>query len=156
MGTASAVKYATLYCAIHEENTIIPKYGQQMLYFRRYIDDIFIIWNNDGPFTWQSLQEDLTYGILQWEVNKPSLSVNFLDLTIGITKKGSLQKPTRSPLTSIYACLQPAVTPLVSQGALLSISSLDIGYKIQTSLISNYKLKNSPEDSGSEVTMTRS
>ena len=44
MGTSVACKYATLYLAGHEKNYIIPKYKQQLIYFRQYIDDIFVIW----------------------------------------------------------------------------------------------------------------
>ena len=41
MDTSTTCKYATLYLAGDEKNYIIPKYKQQLIYFRRYIDDIF-------------------------------------------------------------------------------------------------------------------
>ena len=41
MGTSAAVMWATLYYAYHEVHTIIPKNGQNLLYFKRFIDDIF-------------------------------------------------------------------------------------------------------------------
>lgn len=85
MGTTCAVKYATIYCALHEEDTIIPKYKDNLFFFRRYIDDIFCIWNNNGPHSWKNFEQDLTFGILNWEVSKPLKTVNFLDITIQIT-----------------------------------------------------------------------
>ena len=41
MGTSAAVMWATLYYGYHEVHTIIPKHGNNLLYFKRYIDDIF-------------------------------------------------------------------------------------------------------------------
>ena len=41
MGTSAAVMWATIYFAYHEVHTILPKYGHLLLYFKRYIDDIF-------------------------------------------------------------------------------------------------------------------
>jgi hypothetical protein len=41
MGTSSAVMWATLYYAYHEVHTLIPKHGHNLLYFKRFIDDIF-------------------------------------------------------------------------------------------------------------------
>ena len=94
MGTIAAVKYATIYFAQHEHDTIIPKYKNQMLYFRRYIDDIFIIWDTQGPFSWKDLENDLTYEKLKWETNEPSNTVDFLDLTIFTDKNNRLQTKT--------------------------------------------------------------
>ena len=44
MGTSAAVMWATLYYAYHEVHTILPKYDHLLLYFKRYIGDIFGIW----------------------------------------------------------------------------------------------------------------
>ena len=46
MGTSAAVMWATLYFGYHEAKSLIPKYGKYMLYFKRFIDDIFGIWNH--------------------------------------------------------------------------------------------------------------
>jgi len=61
MGTIVAVKYATIYCASHEQNHLLPKYGDQFIYFKRYINDIFLIWL-PGRLNWQELEEDLKFG----------------------------------------------------------------------------------------------
>ena len=94
MGTTCAVKYATIYCALHEEETIIPKYKNNLFFFRRYIDDIFCIWNNEGPHSWEDFEKDLTFGILHWEVYKPSKTVDFLDITIQITNNYDITTKT--------------------------------------------------------------
>ena len=41
MGTSSAVMWATLYYAYHKVHTLLPKHGNNVLYCKRFIDDIF-------------------------------------------------------------------------------------------------------------------
>ena len=94
MGTIAAVKYATLYCALHKEEFIIPKYKDQLLYFKRFIDDIIVIWDDTGQFTWKDFVQDLKFGILEWEAKEPSHQINFLDLKIQISKKGFIHSKT--------------------------------------------------------------
>ena len=57
-----------------------------MLLFKRFIDDIFGIWIDDGHVDdWQDFQKETNnFGILSWEFEELSESVNFLDLTITI------------------------------------------------------------------------
>lgn len=93
MGTIVAVKYATIYCASHEQNFILPKYRDQFIYFKRYIDDIFLIWL-PGPINWKDLITDLRFGKMKWEVNNPAKMVNFLDLTIWIDPSGKISTKT--------------------------------------------------------------
>ena len=93
MGTIVAVKYATIYYASHENNTLIPKYQRQMLYYKRYIDDIFIIWL-PGRLTWEDLQRDLAFGRMTWTMEKPKKETHFLDLTIKINEKNKITHKT--------------------------------------------------------------
>jgi hypothetical protein len=44
MGTPAACSYATISYGHHENSIILPTYGSQLLYYKRYIDDIFGIW----------------------------------------------------------------------------------------------------------------
>ena len=46
MGTSAAPAYANLYLHTLEEN-ILRRYQQYILFYRRYIDDIFIVFK--GP-----------------------------------------------------------------------------------------------------------
>ena len=86
MGTSAAVMWATLYFAYHEVHTILPKYGHLLLYFKRYIDDIFGIWIGN-ELEWSSFANDINnFGMLKWDIDEisPSKSVNFLDMTLSI------------------------------------------------------------------------
>ena len=87
MGTSAAVMWATLYFAYHEVHTLIPKHGHNLLYFRRFIDDIHGVWTGNTTTDWKAFQDDVnTFGILTWDIVDvtPSTSVNFLDLTLTI------------------------------------------------------------------------
>ena len=85
MGTPPAPPYATLYYAIHEE-TLYDEFGENLFFYKRFIDDIFGIWKitdfiNDAS-TWQRFCLRLNDFGLTWDVNDRSKSVNFMDLTI--------------------------------------------------------------------------
>ena len=69
MGTIASVKYTSIYFDSHENNTILPKYKHQFLYYRRCINNVFIIWRPD-PFSWENLQRDSAFDRITWEVNK--------------------------------------------------------------------------------------
>ena len=91
MGTSAAVMWATLYYAYHEVHTIIPKNGHNLLYFKRFIDDIFGIWTGNLTTDQESFSEDIdNFGVLTWDITgiKPATSVNFLDMTLTIETKG--------------------------------------------------------------------
>ena len=87
MGTSAAVMWATLYYAYHEVHTLLPNHGHNLQYFIRYIDDILGIWTGNLTTDWKAFSEDINnFGILKWDISdvKPSLSVNFLDMTLSI------------------------------------------------------------------------
>ncbi|KAL7552329.1 hypothetical protein ACHAWF_015564 [Thalassiosira exigua] len=86
MATSAACMWATIYYAVHEMGLLIPKYRNNLLLFLRYIDDMFGIWIDDGnPTRCQEFQRDVdNFGILTWEFEERSTSVDFLDLTISI------------------------------------------------------------------------
>ena len=101
MGTPPAPTYATLYFAIHEIQTI-PMFPQ-ISFYRRYIDDCFIIWvptstsNIEDNKTHNSFLNSMnTFGILKWNAEPRQLSTTFLDLTI------SINKHTRSIDTTLF------------------------------------------------------
>ena len=87
MGTPPAPSYATLYFGIHELKTL-KKFSNNLLYYKRYIDDVFGIWipsqyNNNNQ--WYQFQKQLNeFGILRWEFSKLSDNNVFLDLKISI------------------------------------------------------------------------
>ena len=85
MSTSAAVMWATLYYAYHEVHTIISKNGHNLLYFKRFIDDIFDIWTGNLTSDWDSFSEDINnFHVLKRDVNgvKTTTSVNFVDMTL--------------------------------------------------------------------------
>ena len=87
MGTSAAVMWATLYFGYHEAHLLLPTYSQQLFYYRRFIDDIFAIWLIEDGTSWTDFKHDINdFGVLTWETEEPSTSVNFLDMTLTIVE----------------------------------------------------------------------
>jgi hypothetical protein len=87
MGTSAAVMWATIYYAYHEIHTLIPNHGSSLLYYRRFIDDMFLIWTGNSTTEWSAFCKDVdNFGVLTWDIGqqKLSTSVVFLDLTLTI------------------------------------------------------------------------
>ena len=84
MGTSTACMYATLYYAFHERLHILPRFGQHLLYLKRFIDDMIGIWI--GPATeWSDFNSTLDeFGSLTWDVSNLATNAIFLDLNIRI------------------------------------------------------------------------
>ena len=89
MGTPVACSYATVTYGQHENTAILPEFSNNLLYFKRYIDDIFGIWipsDNQNTKTWESFKTALnSWGKLSWVIEEPSSTTNFLDLTLKIS-----------------------------------------------------------------------
>ena len=123
MGTSAAVMWATIYFGYHEAKTLIPKYGDHFLYFKRYIDDIFLIWLVDDSSAWDDFQADLNnFGILKWEVNALGKSVDFLDLTLSIVGD-KLESRTFQKKMNLYLYLPPssAHSPSIIKGTIFGM-----------------------------------
>jgi len=88
MGTPAACAYATLTFGDYENSLILQKYRHQLLYYKRYIDDIVGIWlpnSENDSITWETFKKDLNnWGSLQWKIENPSKKTVFLDLEISI------------------------------------------------------------------------
>ena len=108
MGTSAAVMWATIYYGYHESHCLIPKYGQHLFYFRRFIDDIFAIWIGDRTQAWSNFKNDVNdFGILTWDIDELSNSVNFLDLTLSINN-GKIITTTYQKAMNLYLYLPPS------------------------------------------------
>ena len=97
MGSNLAVAYATIYYAYHEETTILPALQQCLLLYGRLIDDAGMIIDSALLPTGVStdnltgfLTNLLQFGDLEWEVDPPSKTINFLDLTVTIEADGAI------------------------------------------------------------------
>jgi hypothetical protein len=88
MGTPAACAYATISYGHFENSTLLTEFSSNLLYYKRYIDDVFGIWlppNSNKDSTWTSFEKTLNnWGNLKWVVEKPSSKTTFLDLNIYI------------------------------------------------------------------------
>lgn len=133
MGTPPAPCYATLVYAIHE-HIILPKYNRNLLFYKRYIDDIFGIWipdkDSDIPdiTLWHNFCRDLTFHRLRWTVSSRLASVDFMDLTISI-KNCRIHTTLYEKALNLYLYIPPhsAHPPGVLTGIVLGNV-----YRIQT------------------------
>ena len=110
MGTSVAVIFANLHHGWHEKTCILPRYKTHedppLLFYKRFIDDIFGIWvGTDQQF--DNLVEDANnFGIMKWDFNKPTTTVNFLDLSITV-KEGKITTRTHQKEGNPYLYITP-------------------------------------------------
>ncbi|KAL7484495.1 hypothetical protein ACHAW6_010132 [Cyclotella cf. meneghiniana] len=101
MGTSCAVVFANLYLGAHEKHKILPVFKdhlKKILYYRRYVDDVFFIWTGTCNEIWDKLILTFnTFGILKWEPSLPTNSVNFLNLTLTIEGNQIITKSYQKP-----------------------------------------------------------
>jgi hypothetical protein len=88
MGTPVACSYATVAIGQYENVKVIPTFKPNLIYYKRYIDDVIGIWLppiRNQASTWNNFTNLLSsWGSLKWIVEDPSTSINFLDLNIRI------------------------------------------------------------------------
>ena len=108
MGTSSACMYATIYFAIHEIETLVPTFGQNLFFVKRYINDLIGIWVvNDPSITWEDFGSSLnSFGLLRWDIDEPSNSVDYLDLTITIKDRRIITRTYQKEM-NLYQYLPP-------------------------------------------------
>jgi hypothetical protein len=84
MGTPVSCSYATVAYGQHENKNILTTFSPYLLYYRRYIDDIFGIWlppTTEKDDTWEHFKRELNnWGTLEWVTETPSKQTTFLDL----------------------------------------------------------------------------
>jgi hypothetical protein len=110
MGTPAACAYATISYGQHENTNILPHFSQNLLYYRRYIDDIFGIWmppasNQDRK--WQEFKSMLNdWGGLEWVIEEPSKATVFLDLNIKL-RQSVIHTSTYQKSLNLYLYIPP-------------------------------------------------
>jgi len=142
MGTPVAVIWAMIYFHWHEKHKLIPSYGTKIPFMVRFVDDIFgvaLVGEEDGFSTdeWNKFQTDIDdFGILRWEVNEPSFSVNFLDLTITIEEGAIVSRTYQKPI-NLFQYISPnsAHPPWMIKGI---ISSMLNRYYYQNTYVEDY------------------
>lgn len=113
MGTSVACVYATIYYSYHEETRLlrnpINEFG--IYFYRRYIDDALAVMydpaTNYQPFAAAMNSFGDNGRRLEWEVEEPSKTVNFLDLTLAITPTGAIVSKTYQKAMNLYLYLPP-------------------------------------------------
>ena len=93
MGTSVAVNYVNGYVGIHEKDAILQKYIEFILYYGRFIDDTFGVWQDDPnqPNAWNNFLQDFNnYGDLRWTTDGLTNRIIFLNFIVTITKNNRL------------------------------------------------------------------
>ena len=146
MGTPPAPPYATIYYGIHE-STFLPNHRQHVIFYKRFIDDVFGIWL---PHPNAELNERLwgeftktmnNYSGLTWEFNKPSHRVDFMDLTISIHNGKITTSLFEKPSISTYISRLIPPTRLDFYQASSTVPSSEFLLYVPTQMIKSYRLK---------------
>jgi hypothetical protein len=110
MGTPTACAYAMLSYGHHENTEILEEFQPNLLYYKRYIDDIFGIWlppKTHKINTWNRFKEKLnSWGNLEWIIQEPSNRTQFLDLNIRIQDSSILTETYQKPM-NLYLYIPP-------------------------------------------------
>ena len=120
MGAPPCPAWATMYFAPHEDNSC-DVFSDNILYYKRYIDDIFGIWlRQPGD---DAIWNDFILSInessdLVWDFTDRSSSTVFLDLNITVTSTGSIVTSLYEKPLNLHSYLPPhsAHPPRVLRG----------------------------------------
>ena len=132
MGTPPAPPWATLYYAIFEDN-FLPDFKDDLLLYRRFIDDVFGIFLIDPlrPNRFETFAAAMNNPDheLTWIVEQPSQSVIFMDLRISVTGsrlKTSLYEKRHNLHLYIppHSCHPPGLLPGMVHGQIFRIFTL--------------------------------
>ena len=110
MGTPCACTYATIYYSYHEETSLLQP-NNNLLFYRRLIDDAFIIQRNIPDGYTRFMQRMNSFGDdgarLEWESPGPSRAVDFLDRHIKLNPNGSITTSTYQKPMNLYLFRPP-------------------------------------------------
>ena len=112
MGTKLAPSFANIFMGWFE-NTYVYTYTLKPLIWKRYIDDIFIIWQH-GADELNKLVEHLNskHHTIKFTAEHSKISINFLDVTVTLNNDGDIItslycKPTDSHNYLLYSSEHP-------------------------------------------------
>ena len=117
MGTSTAVNYAYLCVGILEIQTLLKKYCAQLLFFKRFIDDVIGVWLPDPnkPDTWERFFDNLnSFGRLRWTCDGLTNELIFMDLRIMLLPNGNLHFTTYQKEMNLYLYIPPGSAHLRS------------------------------------------
>ena len=112
MGTKLAPSFANIFMGWFED-THVHTYKLRPLVWKRYIDDIFIIWQH-GPDELTKFVSHLNakHKTIKFTEERSTTSINFLDITVNLSKNGEIItslycKPTDSHNYLLYSSEHP-------------------------------------------------
>jgi hypothetical protein len=112
MGTSSAVNYACIYVGLLEVRRLLPRYKNNLLFFKRFIDDGIGVWidSPDEPLAWESFFRSLNnWGTLKWTCDDGHVDdLIFLDLRISVTPLRQLHFQTYQKEQNLYLYIPPS------------------------------------------------
>ncbi len=110
MGTPVACSYAMLSFSHHENNNILTEFQPNLLFYKRYIDDILGIWipsENNNISDWDRFKKKLNdWGSLKWVIEDPSYQTQFLDLHIKL-QNATITTETYQKSMNLYLYIPP-------------------------------------------------
>jgi hypothetical protein len=126
-GTPTACAYATIMFGHYENKHIPTNFSNNLLYHRRYIDDVFGIWlppAKNKLMTWNAFNNTLNgWGKLEWAIEEPSAHTAFLDLDLDITLSNSkITTKTFQKTMHLYLYILPTLAhpPSCLKGLIIS------------------------------------
>mmetsp|Transcript_13953 Transcript_13953/g.33748 ORF Transcript_13953/g.33748 Transcript_13953/m.33748 type:complete len:278 (-) Transcript_13953:8-841(-) len=108
MGAPPCPSWAMMYFASREDDSC-DVFSDSILYYKRYIDDVFGIWL-DRPGddnAWQLFKNHMNRHALVWDFTERSRSAVFLDLTISITDTNEIRTDLYEKPLNLHAYLPP-------------------------------------------------
>jgi hypothetical protein len=107
MGTPAAPLYSILTYGYHENTQILPTFKENLLYYKRYIDDVIGIWVDSPHNSWDSFKARLNgFGTLHWNIENLTTSTTFLDINIQIINQ-KIQTSTFQKELNLYLYIPP-------------------------------------------------
>ena len=108
MGTSVAPIYALLYYGIHENTVLLPNFEPNILYYKRFINDVLVIWEycTQHDTTHESFRDNLPFGRLRWIMDSPGYYATFLDLNIYLSN-GEIKTSTHHKPLNLHLYIPP-------------------------------------------------
>jgi hypothetical protein len=107
MGTPAAPLYSIITYGVHENTHILTTFNENLVYYKRYIDDIIGIWIDSHYNSWENFKKQLnSFGALQWNIEDLTTTTTFLDLTISI-KDQKIHTRTFQKDLNLYLYIPP-------------------------------------------------
>jgi uncharacterized protein (DUF779 family) len=135
MGTPPACALATIFFAINGENDAIVQFQNNVIYLKRFIDDLFGIWkchpdpNTDAELYQQFIAKLNQCPGLTWIANPLSTCVDFLDITIEL-REGRFRTTLYEKDLNLFLYIPPTsshppgLLPGIVYGTLFRIQTL--------------------------------